>query len=437
MSNKIFLKISDLSLSYDSTQILKSINLELFEGEPVLLTGLSGSGKTSFLRVLSGAIPKIFKGEIRGIFNLSREVIIKYSFYLPQEPWFGITSPYVWSEISTVLKSTGIRSIINLLDKFGMSHLINRSTYTLSAGETQRLLLVIAVLSNKKLLLLDEPTSYLDKYNAELFARYITEISRKESISLLIVDHRIDLWSKYLSKIYVLDNGGVKRFDESNYAKIYWYYNDQIRLLKRKEVRSGQNKCIEFSVRGFRYPGSKKYLLNNVEDEICYGEIILLKGSSGSGKSTLLKILIERILDGRYSDSVDIRSRGVSLDEVKRDLIFIPDNPLLFFTEPTVDEELRGSQDLLTKLGVPENRFILSIKRLSSGERRRVALASAVSRGKKIIFIDEPTVGLDPYSKYLYLKILRELANEKNYCFLIASHDPIIEVVADKIIEIN
>ncbi|MGC9148717.1 MAG: ATP-binding cassette domain-containing protein [Sulfolobales archaeon] len=435
--NKLFLKISDLSLSYDSTQILKSIDLELFEGEPVLLTGLSGSGKTSLLRILSGAIPKIFGGEIRGVFNPNKEIINKYSFYLPQEPWFGIVSPYVWSEISTASKVAEIKYVKDILDRFDMSHLISRSTYTLSAGEVQRLLLIIATLSNKKILLLDEPTSYLDKYNAELFARHITEISKEENINLLIVDHRIDLWSQYLDKIYVLENSGIRSFYESNYARIYWYYNSQIRLLKKNVLENDQEKCIEFKIKGFKYPGSKRYLLQNIEGEICCGEIVLLKGSSGSGKSTLLKILIERIVDGRYSDSVDIRSRGLSIDEVRRDLIFIPDNPLLYFTEPTVDEELRGSQDLLIKIGVPEDRFVLSIKRLSSGERRRVALLSAMIRGKRMVFIDEPTVGLDPYSKYLYLKTLRELADEKKYCFFIASHDPYIEVIADKIIEIN
>jgi len=437
MSNGLSVKIRGLSLLYDTNEVLRSLDLELGSGEIILITGYSGSGKTSLLRILLGSIPKIFPGVINGYFQPDIEVLNKLTFYLPQEPWFGVASPYVWSEISTVAKIPDINTVGKVLDKFDLSHLINRSTYTLSAGEIQRILIILALLSNKRILLLDEPTSYLDEHNANLFVELVSRLSREMGVGLVIIDHRIDLWSRYVDNIYVLDKGKIEDYSNSSYEKIYRLYIDKIHSLKRDLAGERRDRCLEFRMSGFKYPGSGRLLLRELEGELCYGNIILIKGPSGSGKSTLLKILIERILDKRYRDEVYIKYRNISEGKVKRDIMYIPDNPLLFFTEPTVNEELSGSIDLLKKLGVPENRSSLSIKRLSSGERRRVALLSAVARGGRLLFIDEPTVGLDPYNKYLYLRFIRELASEKNYGFIIASHDPHIELIADEIIRIN
>ncbi|MEZ0290343.1 MAG: ABC transporter ATP-binding protein, partial [Sulfolobales archaeon] len=94
------------------------------------------------------------------------------------------------------------------------------------------------------------------------------------------------------------------------------------------------------------------------------------------------------------------------------------------------------STDLLDLLEIPRNRSSLGVKRISSGERRRIAFISAISRGKRLFLIDEPTVGLDPRSKYLLFRLMRELA-ERGYGFIISSHDPLVELISDEIVEIE
>jgi ABC-type multidrug transport system ATPase subunit len=121
---------------------------------------------------------------------------------------------------------------------------------------------------------------------------------------------------------------------------------------------------------------------------------------------------------------------------VRRNIIYVPDNPFLFFTEPIVEEELRGELELLKKLNIDVEKKSLSIKRLSSGERRRVAFLSAIGMKRRFVFIDEPTVGLDPFNKYLMLRLMREYA-EKGFTFIISSHDPHVEAVSDEIIYIR
>ncbi|MEL9929446.1 MAG: ATP-binding cassette domain-containing protein [Sulfolobales archaeon] len=414
------------SIRLNNLRILENSDLNLDKGL-TLLTGVSGSGKTSLLRVLSGSIPFIFKGSFTGFFKPDIRTINRISFYMPQEPWFGIATPYVWSELE---------GFEELLESIDMKSLRNRSTYTLSAGETQRILLLVALRSGKKLLLLDEPTSYLDSDNARRFAELVYKFSDENDSIVLVSDHRIDLWSKYAEKIYALNNRRLEDFKESSYKE---YYERNIRLIedlrKEREVNEIRN-CIGFEIREFTYPGSRRRLLEGVEGEVCYGRVTLIRGASGSGKSTLLRLLTERIVDQRFEKYVRIHLERISQESIKKDILLIPDNPLLFYTEARVFEELGGEVELLDLLEISRERSGLGIKRLSSGERRRIAFLSALARRKKIILVDEPTVGLDPGSKYLLLKLIRDLTL-KGYGFLISSHDPHMEVIADEIIRIN
>jgi energy-coupling factor transport system ATP-binding protein len=431
------IKIRGASLSFDNNIIFHSIDLDVEGSSIILLTGASGSGKTSFLRILSGSIPRIFKGSVGGFFQPSLKEIYRKVFYMSQEPWFGIATPYVWSEIfSTGSSEKDPMNYKNFLKELGLLHLYNRSTYTLSAGETQRLLLLKAFLSKKDLLLLDEPTSYLDKDNAELYAETLYKFSLKNNLSIIITDHRIDLWKKYTDQIYVFENRSIVKYESSFYKDVYNNFLEKLRSLSKERSVDKKRRCISFKIKYFKYPGSERILLKELEGSICEGEIILVKGVSGSGKSTFLKLLIERIVNSRYKDLVEVCYENIDEDFVRRNIIYVPDNPFLFFTEPIVEEELRGEVELLKKLNIDVEKKFLSIKRLSSGERRRVAFLSAIGMKRRFVFIDEPTVGLDPFNKYLMLRLMREYA-EKGFTFIISSHDPHVEAVSDEIIYIR
>jgi len=198
-----------ISLSFNGLSILKNINLEVDEGEVKLITGPSGSGKTTLLRVIAGVIPDIIKANLRGHIDPPLKDRRKIVGYITQEPWFSIATPYTWSEVASFSKDLSLEKIRNLLGKVGLDQHFMRTTFTLSAGETQRLAVASILASNKKVILLDEPASHLDSYNALRIKQTIEEM-KEEGVSFLIVDHSLSLWEDIADRVYYLNKGELQ-----------------------------------------------------------------------------------------------------------------------------------------------------------------------------------------------------------------------------------
>jgi len=413
-------KIRDLNVFFDDIHILSNLNLTVGEGEAVLITGPSGSGKTTLLRAILGIVPNVIPGIVRGLIKPEPCIVRGKAYYVPQEPWFSVVTPYVWSEIMSFTPSQPkLRDVEDMLSVWGMGGYAFRTTYTLSAGELQRLALMIARLSRKEVVLLDEPASHLDSRNAEKAVRMVNAL-RDSGVTVIIVDHDVKAWIGLVDEAYVLRNGTL---DED----VTSYYNEFDRLaseLRRPETQG--DTVLEVRVTKYKPPGSRRAVLENVEFTVRRGEVVLVKGPSGSGKTTLLRLL---------ATSVKEPVPGVKTN-VTGKLIYVPDNPLLYFTEPTVAKEV-GEDGFrkLRELNVT-GRESTPIARLSTGERRRVAVASALVRGASIIVMDEPTVGLDMVSKVRVLKAIVKAA-EDGAAFVIASHDPLVERVANKVVLIH
>ena len=414
------IEIKNLNVVFNNASILSDLNLIVSNGETVLITGPSGSGKTTLLRVILGIVPNVIPGSVRGIIRPEPHKIVSKAYYVPQEPWFSVITPYVWSEIMSFTPSQlRLEDVEGMLSAWGMSGYAFRTTYTLSAGELQRLALMVARLSRKEVVLLDEPASHLDSRNAEKVVRMVNAL-RNSGIAVITVDHDVKAWIGLADKAYVLRNGTLDE-DITSYCKEF----DKLIGELSKPGTQGDI-VLEVRVTKYRPPGSSKTVLEDVEFTVRRGEVVLVKGPSGSGKTTLLRLL---------ATSAKEPVPGVRAN-VNGKLIYVPDNPLLYFTEPTAAKEVGESGiEKLREFGIAGREFT-PITRLSTGERRRVAVASALVRGASMVVMDEPTVGLDIISKVRVLKAIVRAA-EDGVAFVIASHDPLVERIANKVVPIH
>ena len=411
----------NINVWINNYHVLKDVSFSINEPDIVLLVGPSGSGKSTLLKTLSGIIPSVIKGTLKGFSNPSLEILKKKTLYVHQEPWFFISTPYVWSEIAGYTSIKSLSNIKEVLEEFGLYQHMDRTTYTLSAGEIQRLAFVIAANSSKELILLDEPTSYLDKRNSETLVRFVSRLSRDYNKTFIIVDHDLTLWSNYVNKVFYLNDGRLSETSRNPFEEVTSYMTRKLSPPKSRE----DSKSLKIRVDSFKFPDSKEPLLTNINFEVCKGEVVVIKGSSGSGKTTLLKLIANSCL---RNDGKIVNTKGGLCKAV-----LVPDNPLLYLSSPTPAEEVGVSGlKYLEYLGI-SSKAETPIMKLSSGERRRLAIASALSGGYEYILMDEPTAGLDPLNKLHVIEAIIKAA-EIGVGFIIASHDPFVEMIANKVV---
>ena len=206
------LELKNISKSYiskvGSFQVIDNLNLSVEHNQNIFLFGPSGCGKSTLLNLISG-LDNADKGEIYFNGNL-----IKNHFELLKDD-IGIIfqDHYLISELNIFdnikLKSNDITKIENILDYFEMTDFKLKYPNQLSNGQKQRVCVARSLVNNPKLLIADEPTSYLDKENAKLVIDLILNSSKKFNLSTIIASHDIS-FRPLFDKSYTLDNKSIK-----------------------------------------------------------------------------------------------------------------------------------------------------------------------------------------------------------------------------------
>lgn len=404
---------------------VRNIHLELSEGEVVVITGRSGSGKTTLVRAITNTI-EIQGGFLHGEVYIKGRSIREYNpwelakrlAYIPQEPWYGIIGYTVGSEFCyTQLITSGVCDM-RVLGEAGFNGREDFITYGLSAGQTQLLLWAEALATGAEVVVMDEPFVYLDEENRSKLLGFVGRMIR-EGRGLIIVDHNPSHWRSLNPRLLVLEKGSVVYDGDASDWRVE---------VPETTVKSGRKGRVAVEARDiwFKYPGYS-WVLKGVSFMVEEGGLTAVVGGNGSGKTTLLKIVGGLLKPTR--GRVFIGGRA----------IYIPENPLAYYSMPTPREELmymaRGDESkFLEVVELFDLRGILDSKlsNLSSGERRRLAIASAYLGGFDIYLLDEPTGGLDAYNVARVLEAVQRLLDDGK-TVIAASHDSRLTGATDRI----
>ena len=215
----------DLGFNYAGAKkpAIQGVNLSISEDEFILLTGPSGCGKTSLCRCLNGLVPNFYQGEWTGELmvdgldvttqptsELSRRV--GYVFQNPENQLFALT---VEKDIAFGPENLGfsrdeIRERVDVAMKItGTSALKELAPYELSGGQQQRVALAGVLAMKPSVIVLDEPTSFLDPHTAEEVMRAADDLRRELGLTIVVVEHRLDLVARYAERIVVMDGGKI------------------------------------------------------------------------------------------------------------------------------------------------------------------------------------------------------------------------------------
>ena len=217
------LKLNNIGFKYEDKEVLKNIDLAVNAGEILGILGPNGSGKSTLLRVMDGIL-KPGAGEIfingKSYRSFRRSHLAREVAMVAQEQHFRFS----FSCIEVVLMGrfphlrrmqfedhNDLKIAMEALKATHALEFAERSIHDLSGGEKQRVLIARALAQEPRVILLDEPTSFLDlKFKREVF-RLIESLSKEKGLGVAIVSHDIDLVAQYCSRIILLKDGTVYR----------------------------------------------------------------------------------------------------------------------------------------------------------------------------------------------------------------------------------
>ena len=472
----MLLSAEHISINFGSRQLLEDVNFYLNEGDKTGIIGINGTGKSTFLKVLAGAIEP-------DAGRISRNPNVQVS-YLPQNPVMdddATVLEQVFLHFPAEFRALNEYEAKTMLNKLGLPD-FEQKVGTLSGGQRKRVALAAALIHPADVLVLDEPTNHLD---AEMTA-WLEDWLRKFKGGLVMVTHDRYFLERVVNHITELSRGKLYHY-EANYSKYLELKEQRAEMAEASErkrqsilrverewiMRGCKARTTKSKERIQRYEallnqdapetddtvqmaaassrlGKKIIELKNVSKSfggrpivehfsynLLRNDRIGIVGRNGAGKSTLLHLIAGELAPD--SGSVDIGAtvkighfsqEGRELDLNQRVYDFIHD----IADEVRTDEGTFTANQMMERFLFPGDLQSVPIGRLSGGERRRLYLLSVLMEAPNVLLLDEPTNDLD----VMTLSILEDYLQGFPGPILMVSHDRfLLDKLAESIMEVR
>ena len=423
------LEFKDVSFKYKNSKnkVLDSVNFKINKGECILLTGVTGSGKSTLIHLMNGLIPTLYEGQLEGeilfknkdLKDIESYDISKNIGYVSQDPRGHFFTTNTTSELVFSMENYGIplnemkkkySELVNLLE---LEKLVDKNIIYISSGERQKIAIGCSLSLEPEIIILDEPSSNLDFHMTKKLKQLIEKLKTK-GYTIIIAEHRMYYIQDLIDRVFMINNGKVIEKTISDLKS-----NNEVPLRSldifnlELENISCKNKELLMEINNITY----KNILTNITTTVYKGDVIGLIGKNGVGKTTLLRLL----------SNIMKPNKGKIVGKVVPFLV-MQDMDYQFFTESVESEMKFGSADndlekinsLLMKLGLTEFKDKIPFE-LSGGQKQRLLIAISALANVNLLMFDEPTSGLDYVNMTKVSGILKDLS--KNSALIVATHD--------------
>lgn len=470
------LQAREITKRFEGVTALKGVSFDLRAGEIHALCGENGAGKSTLIKLLSGIHPVgSYEGELEvdgvsarftsiadahraGIsviyqeLALVEEMTVAENIFLGAEPRRGALID--WPEMG--------RRADELLRQFDVAINAMAVTSTLGVGQKQLVEIVKALSRKARILILDEPTAALAEHEVVTLLRIVREL-RGRGIACIYISHKLDEVFAVADRITILRDGAtVGTVSPANSSK-----TEVIRQMVGRELselfprRPGERAGALLTVRDLTvaHPRTGDPFLRDVAFTLHAGEVLGIGGLLGAGRTELLMHLFgawgERLcgaveLGGQPLDHetpARVLEQGVALvTEDRRRYGLINEQPLGFNlslsalrklrTGPFIDRgaEFKRNQFYFDSLHVKAPGLHTTAARLSGGNQQKIVLGKALMTEPRVIFLDEPTRGIDVGAKVEIYEIINELTASGKGVLIVSSELPELIGMSDRIL---
>lgn len=459
------IEISGLSKSFNGVKALDNVDFCLKKGEIRCLAGENGCGKSTLVKLITGAYTP----------DDGHNIKINNNFYKKITPKISIDEgiQVIWQDLSlfefmTVSENIAIGNIVNgnkkiinkknidyiakeQLNKLGVSIDTNIKVSELSVANKQIVAICRALSQNAKVIFMDEPTTALTKNEVDKLLDISMEL-KKKGISIVFISHKLDEVFKIADNITVIRDSkkigdfASKELDSKKLSYHMTGKNINYNTYKNNYVVNGESLLKVEKL-------TKDNMYRNISFELNNGDILGMIGILGSGRTELALSIFG--LNGNYDGNIYKKGKKIIInspqDAIINKISLLPENRLkqgLFLEDSqknnitaTVlkkiaskigfisDSELNLAEKYVNDMNVNSKDINLQVGKLSGGNQQKVVLGKCLAFDPDILILDSPTVGIDIGSKYEIYEMIQERASNGMGIILIS--DEIDEILAN------
>ncbi len=459
------------------------LDLEILPGERVLLLGASGSGKSTLAAGLAGVLGED-EGHERGQLLLdgvsSRAARGRVGLVL-QDPENQVILHRIGDDVAFGCENLGIPQaeiwprVRHALAAVGLNLPLDRSTSQLSGGQKQRLALAGVLAMRPGLIVLDEPTANLDPAGVHEIRAAVEAVARDTDATLVIVEHRVDVWWDLVTRVIVLDSDGTVLRDGSP-AEVLEGARDRltdagiwlpepsalnliVTTIASRPPPPFDSPLLQTTMLAVGHSATAQAAASDLSLAVQPAQVHAIVGPNGAGKSTLALTLAgllaplagsvtaaDRLAAGtRHPEPLRWRSR-----ELLTRIGMVFQSPEHQFLTGTVRDELlvgpralnrratsqiqdahhRRADELLERLHLSHLSGAHPFT-LSGGEKRRLSVATALATAPRVLILDEPTFGQDARTWAELVALFAELRSEGHALVTVTHDERLVAALAD------